>query len=415
MKTIKYNSPIVLDNYVPKQIKQSDFIKSIFTMYNLFIEVDKNNPKQLILTSRDEYYDNGKAVDWTKKLAKEQPQDVEFLPELQSKKLLLTYKQDTDSANKTYFQATDEIYGQVRYTFDNEYVKDETKQELIFSPTPISNSNNGIVGPMWSGRAPKNNIRILIDGGRYTCTSYKIKNYAGNEVSTTYYPSISHWDSPKNPTFDINFSVNDYYFRSDDYGADTNNNLFNLYWRRTMNQINTGKMMTAYFNLDELDVQKMALSDKIRIDNSWWNINKVIDYDANSKKLTKVELISIDDSVKIPFKAKAIPKPNPNPYPWEEAVPWKPIRWNPQPWNWGSAVYERAYADVYAARDWDTNVSWNSGSNVVRGTYNAMTESVYDSFAFGSRNYIAADTAYFMGNDNQVFGRNSMCWVIPIQ
>ncbi len=40
-------------------------------------------------------------------------------------------------------------------------------------------------------------------------------------------------------------------------------------------------------------------NDKIRIDNSWWNINKVIDYNANDEVLTKVELISVDTEINL--------------------------------------------------------------------------------------------------------------------
>jgi hypothetical protein len=49
--------------------------------------------------------------------------------------------------------------------------------------------------------------------------------------------------------------------------------------------------------LNENDIQALKLNDKIRIDNSWWNINKVIDYDANARKVTRVELISIDNEI----------------------------------------------------------------------------------------------------------------------
>jgi hypothetical protein len=59
-------------------------------------------------------------------------------------------------------------------------------------------------------------------------------------------------------------------------------------------------MLVAYFNLNEADIQTLKLNDKIRIDNSWWNINKVIDYDANSESPTKVELISIDTEIDLP-------------------------------------------------------------------------------------------------------------------
>jgi len=61
-------------------------------------------------------------------------------------------------------------------------------------------------------------------------------------------------------------------------------------------------MLVAYFHLTEADIQTLKLNDKIRIDNSWWNINKVIDYDANAEMPTKVELISIDTEIELaPF------------------------------------------------------------------------------------------------------------------
>jgi hypothetical protein len=53
----------------------------------------------------------------------------------------------------------------------------------------------------------------------------------------------------------------------------------------------------------------MALNDKIRIDNSWWSINKIIDYNANNLQPTKVELISLETQIDLPpfFGAAYIP------------------------------------------------------------------------------------------------------------
>jgi hypothetical protein len=85
-----------------------------------------------------------------------------------------------------------------------------------------------------------------------------------------------------------------------------------MYWRRTINQINVGKMLTAFFKLDERDIHSLKLNDKIRIDNSWWNINKVIDYNAGLNQLTKVELISVDTEIDLaPFQtASGNPAPS---------------------------------------------------------------------------------------------------------
>jgi hypothetical protein len=56
------------------------------------------------------------------------------------------------------------------------------------------------------------------------------------------------------------------------------------------------------FDLNEVDIQSLKLNDKIYIDNSWWNINKIADYNANNNQLTKVELISIDTEIDLaPF------------------------------------------------------------------------------------------------------------------
>jgi hypothetical protein len=44
----------------------------------------------------------------------------------------------------------------------------------------------------------------------------------------------------------------------------------------------------------------MELNDKIRIDNSWWSINKIIDYNANQWQPTKVELISLETEIDLP-------------------------------------------------------------------------------------------------------------------
>ena len=300
-------STVEMARFIPKKIKQRDFVKGILSMFNLFVEIDKTAPNNLILQHRDDYYDSGNEVDWTKKLCKDIEQELIFLPDITSKKMILTYKADQDLPNTDYVGATNEIYGQVEYVFDTEYQKGIDTKEMIFSPTPVGRTTFGAYVPFIAGSAPKTNIRILVDGGTDTCSAYNIYDYGTTgQTGLTTYPLLGHFDDPLNPTFDLNFATCDFYYYD---GVNvTNNNLYNKYWRRTVNQINTGKMLVAYFDLNEGDIQAMRLNDKIRIDNSWWNINKIIDYNANVKGFTKVELISIDSEIDFaPFKFK-IPK-----------------------------------------------------------------------------------------------------------
>lgn len=301
-----YNSTINCNLFVPKKIKQSDFIKAVFNMYNLYVDIDPTNPNNLILITRDDYYDSGAVKDWTYKISKDREQSITFLPELTKKKLTLSYKQDSDSINKTYFDQVNEVYGEVSFTFDNEYIKDVERKEIIFSPTPILKTTFGAYVPALSGASPNTNIRILYDGYLTTSTSnYVIENYAGNTVTNNVYSYATHFNNPINPSFDINFGVCDYYFYS--LSNVTNNNLYNTYYRRTINQINNGKMLSAYFDLRANDIAGLKLNDKIRIDNSWWSINSINDYKANENTLTKVELLSVDNEIDLPpYQTKPI-------------------------------------------------------------------------------------------------------------
>jgi hypothetical protein len=303
---------IDVNDYVPKKIKQNEFVKAIFNMFNLYAEVDKSQPNTLNLVHRDDYYDAGKEVDWTLLLAKDREQSLSFLPELTSKKVILTYKADKDGANTIYTNATNQIYGQAEVVFDNEYVKDVTTKDVLFSPTPIIDTVFGAYVPMLAGAQPDTNIRILYDStaevGLTTCQGFNIFDYGTTGMTNvTSYPYVGHFDDPLNPTWDLNFATCAYYYYMP--STLTQNNLYNRYWRRTMGQINNGKMLTAFFNLKESDIQPLELNDKIRIDNSWWNINKVIDYNANGNQLTQVELISIDNEVNLMPFALGSPSP----------------------------------------------------------------------------------------------------------
>jgi hypothetical protein len=303
---------IEVNDYVPKKIKQNDFVKAIFNMFNLYADVDKNQPNQLNLIHRDDYYDAGQEVDWTYKLAKDREQSLSFLPELTSKKVILTYAPDKDTPNTIYTDATNQIYGQAEVVFDNEYVKDVTTKPVLFSPTPIDGSTFGAYVPMLAGAQPDTNIRILYDStaevGLTPCQAFSIFDYGTvGMTGITSYPYVGHFDEPLNPTWDLNFATCAYYYYMP--SSLTQNNLYNRYWRRTMGQINNGKMLSAMFNLKEPDIQALRLNDKIRIDNSWWNINRVIDYNANANQLTQVELISIDNEVNFMPFATGSPSP----------------------------------------------------------------------------------------------------------
>ena len=393
---------VSLNNFIPKKIKQSDFIKSITQMFNLFIDVDRNNPTNLIVTTRDKYYDDGVEVNWTKKLAKERDQTVKFLPELSNKKLTLTYKEDKDSPNTNYETSFNKTYGEVEYTFDNEYVKGEKVNKLIFSPTPNANTIFGANLPQLIGGAPKTNIRILLDNGEVACGQYVI--IGDGSTSYTSYPFLSHFNDAQNPTFDINYGVCDYY----SYNVDnlTNNNLYNLHWRRTLSQINNGKLLTALFDLNEVDIQKFRLSDTIRIDNSYWNVNKIIDYDVNSNNLTKVELISIDKDLQL------VATQNANLFVDVQFSATTNKAVIPFVWNGGTEINglgKIKNGDGKTRTDY-TNIDGSNGGVRSGGGINNQTNSTTTGYVGGNTNIINSDGNVYIEGDNNTVNSTSVVY-----
>jgi hypothetical protein len=288
--------PVDLNVFIPKKVKQSDFIRSICTMFNLYCESSPNIPNHLIYKTRDKFYDSGLVADWTTKLARDKEQEITFLPELTSKSILLTWKHDDKNPLlKSYKDNLKKDYGQIRFTYDNEWVKGEDKKEIIFSPGPVVEQQAEGCSLLYyeDPFKPETNIMCVFDGGPKPLNqgvNCSVNDYFGNVVFS-FYPYVGHFNDPKTPSYDLNFGVCDYYPTNIPV---TQNNLYYKFWPRTISSINTGKMLSAYFWLTEADIHLLRLNYIIRIDNGYFTINRIIDYDPSKYGLTKVELITLE-------------------------------------------------------------------------------------------------------------------------
>lgn len=402
---IGYNSVMRLNNYIPKKVKQSDFVKSIFQMYNIYAIPDTSVDNKLILKNRDQFYDEGPEVDWTEKLNKNLNQTIEFLPDVTAKKMIFKYKyDDNDPFQKNYKTGLKEEYGQVEVVFDSEYNKNIENKELIFSPTIIGENNFGYVLPLIDALVPKNNIKIALDGPLQSGSTVQFIEFQGggltiNGLTGNTLPLISHFNTQFNPTFDINYGINDYYFYNS--GEVTNNNLYNLHWRRTTQQMNEGKLMTAYFNLNESDINQLKLNQRVYVKDSWWNINQITDYKANKNEPTKVELISIDDSLIFsPFISTITSGNNGINNP------------NPTVFNNFIADFEFATNFFNGTIPVDVNGTFNQTNGFTRGSVIKGDNNLVNTkaFVFGDSNIVdsGATNAFVIGNGKSATTANTL-------
>jgi hypothetical protein len=308
-------------NSIVPSVGMKELLTSVFKMFNLYVEVDPNNENNLLIETRDTFYSQGGTKDWTYKLARDKDIALEPLGVLTDNEYIYTYKEDGDYYNERYQNNRGHAYGRARLEVDNDFVQSSKEVEVIFSPTPLVNDNpsNRIIPKIYDAdteegyKPTEANIRVLYYGGLLpsnpTWDFVRLQDAPLNQPSNAIwtaqstYPYAGHWDNPITPTLDINFGlVLELYYQSNGFTGTvqvTNANLYNLYHRNYINEITDkdSKVMTALFYLDPTDINTLDFRDQIVIDNAYWRLNKVMNYNPFKEGLTKVELIKIKEPV----------------------------------------------------------------------------------------------------------------------
>ena len=298
---------IHLNEYIPKELKQSDLITDLIKRYNAYISVNPENENDIIIETRDTYYDRGEVLDWTNKKDYSKKDSIKLLSELQNKEFNFTYKKSETEFNKKYTDSVSgDLYGVKKIEFNNEFVKGIKKIETPFTATPlIYNSDNpvAIVPEVYSVDGKKNEAGVIYYGGLIDTLSgyWKFQHVTGGVTTTnnhTAYPYAGHFDNPINPTIDLNFGESPFLFYNE-LESRTNSNLYNRFWSNYINQLDNGKFITSSFNLNEVDIAYIRnnLNAKIWIKDSYFRISKIKDFNPINKTLTKVDLIKIEDGI----------------------------------------------------------------------------------------------------------------------
>lgn len=393
---VDYGMVIPMSSVLPKKVKKRDFIMSIVKMFNLVVEPDKNNKKQLNIETRDYYYGTGVIEDWTDKVDKKQPIKVQVLGDTQNKKTILKYKDDKDFFNTDYKTKVNLSYGEEQYFSDNELVDGEKKIEVIFSPTPIvaipldssagGASASNIVIPKIGIKnnslfqQTAHNIRILQKKSNLSCQPWNIIISPTQSQTNIVYPYAGHLDDPRNPTSDINFDQP--YAMYYPTTAVTNNTLSEAYWKKMLDEIfdKSSRIVDMQMYLTATDIYNFKFNKNIFIDlgtgGQYYKVNKIEGWEPTVTKTCNVEFIKTKE-IKVPKKKTT------------RSGSWSSLDSDPIRIN---------DADLISART-------SSGASVGAGTNN---QSIGDGiFVGGVDNSIIGSTDLVVGNNNRVAGINN--------
>ena len=309
---------------LPIDIKQSDFLLSIIKMFNLYIDVDKSNPLNLLIETRDDFYTNGITQDWTQERDFDAQFMVEQASDLNNKNIDFKWTTDTDAYNVDYTNATTKGYGENFITADLTTLETtEVTSGMIFAPSVMDTfsrvqNKNAIIVPQMLNKDTNGNLtsttykpRILYwaglqywDNNGHTANAiWTLTSLADGEKIyklpySNFYPYAGHSNvapiTGYTPTFDLNWGNNWWYYWGCAGGSYTYNNLVSTYYEKMLTEITDqgSKKVTAYINLTSKDIQVFSFKNQIIIDNVYYRVNSIIDYVPN--QVTKVELLKLN-------------------------------------------------------------------------------------------------------------------------
>jgi hypothetical protein len=284
----KINAPIM---------KCSEFMSSLFKMFNLVVIPDDINPKLLTLKPIQEYLDEGTTKDWSNKLDISKDITLTATADYQAQKNLWTYKQSNDYLNNIYNSQGNRVYGRLELVDpENDFATNDYKVESFFFPSPCALINNtDLAIPKYineSGTYVAPGPRILYK------TNNEIKvdiydNETGNFVSR-FFPLFNHYtrNVPTLADEDLNFGQEVSLQRIDSQPWKT---LYARYWNKYIADIYApdARIIEAFFALDFADIYQFKYNDQIFIKDSYWRILEISDYVVGMQDTVKVKLIKV--------------------------------------------------------------------------------------------------------------------------
>lgn len=312
-------------------LSQMDFLKGLTELFNLHWTAD-NDAKEVYAEPYDDFYGSGDVVDWSHKIDRESWSDKFLISEL-AKTISYRYKKDSgDNIVEIYNEDMDTELWSVDITNNELYRKqDKTLGTSIFSPTFRVKTDSGgdatfaeeggqwpVMPCMWKGDSlewgwfdntsrpdysTKFNIRILNWHGLSDQTGpWTIGNDIGEPVTLNSYPYAYTYNYNHSGFGALNDNLAWYGIADglNPLAAPTGSyqsGLFDKFYGRLYEKISGGAALrTCNMDLTQADIAQFDFRNIIKLEmdggiDTYWTVNKIVDYTPGKDNLTKVELI----------------------------------------------------------------------------------------------------------------------------
>jgi hypothetical protein len=323
-QTVNYSIEFPDNDY-----KQIDFISSINRYFNLVVAPEPDYPDTLRIEPIIDFIGKGDVLDWTTKIDRSQPMTITPTTSLINGTLDFQFKLDQDWANQNFQKASNRIFGTEKKNLNIDYKDSTTTFSYLFSsplditiyaayqpyltlPSFSKVSQTERTGTVEQQFLPFKILpRLLFRGvtiptgtfgfvGTTGTTPYQFWYVnAGGTIQqdhflemnrfTTYpwnYNNLSHYTNWRGSDQTIIQPREDAFIAKD---------LYNIYYEPYILDLTNeeNKIVSAKIYLYPCDIKSLRYNEKILIDNTYYRINKISNYNLLEPGICDIELIKL--------------------------------------------------------------------------------------------------------------------------
>jgi hypothetical protein len=305
--------------------KQIDFISGINKKFNLVVVPDVNNPETFVVEPVVDYIGKGDTLDWSRKLDYNSPINISPTTSVINGTLYYSAEKDEDYGNTEFTKSTNVLYGTRYVQLSTDYKSQQTEFNDGFSNAVDDIVNNlsqaNITIPIYYITREENkegdvvffyNARKTLPRIMFRGMNLPAKNVGFNVSPTattlnTFYLEQTEVDmfpiynrfttypfGVSGLTHAVNFNKT-HRFTNVEYDFRDTEDLYDVYYKEYIDDLinSDNKILVANFYLLPEEIASLKGSEKIFINNNYYRINKINNYNLTNRDIVEVELLKL--------------------------------------------------------------------------------------------------------------------------
>ena len=335
---------------IDQNIKQIDLLSSIAKKFNLVLIPDPDDGYKIRIEPYDYFIGTGVVHNWTDKLSFDKGFSVQPALNFIESELFISDSEDSDEGNAQFRKSNNRIYGQNIVYNPTDFKSQRKEITTIFGPQLLrkwdaDNTNNislplGINYVSNSSEAQGNQVNWQYNGVKtkpklfwYLGAFNPFLDVVGETYDATYYYKtyVAYISNSSGDTFNqfdrlpvishtmpmgmtdrqkINNDSQCILFNSElpvdttigvqPYNTYTENDAYTSFYQgRVSNLYNPNtRVLTGYFDLNYSDIKNLQPQDLIKVNEQYFVVSKINDFNLTNRELSQVELIQFNNSPK---------------------------------------------------------------------------------------------------------------------